>query len=165
MKFSFFNFTDTVRFKTDKSLDNALQALTVATTRQNPMIMIGSLVDKQSLVGRVSKDEVVLYWIRPLFGNVYKPVFYGKFVKDGESTALEGIFTMSPFSKLFHVVFFTVAGIMEFMMVLIFLGDPSQRGNPLDLLIVPAFFAIFLFVKRISRIDIPRITEAVNRAL
>jgi hypothetical protein len=73
-----------------------VERLRAATKRS-----IFSSLFRQAAVGPVEATRVRLQRVIPMFGNSFKPVFYGRFEEIGGRVVLRGEFTMFFLSKIF----------------------------------------------------------------
>jgi hypothetical protein len=163
-----FDFTNTVRFESSLPLDVAIRQLAEMTKRPNPAIVIASLIDKPRMVGNVSENSVILFWVVPLFGNPFKPFLYGKFLNVNNKTVLEGVFTMSESTKMIVYAFFAVAALFE--LLILYAGwTGNSRVTALSLLFIPALvflMLVMIFTGRwFSRKDVERISSELNSVL
>lgn len=163
-----FDYSKNVQFETGISIEEASKRLTEKLQKQNLFIFLSSAVPHSSLMGRVRKDSVKLYRVVPFLGNIYKPIFYGRFhSKDGKAI-LEGIFTMSPIAKISILLFLTIFVAIEIIILPVGFAqtDPSAM---LFLFIIPiiAFLSVcFLFLGRwLSRNDVEWISDQIKISL
>ena len=161
-----------VRFKSDYAMEESVRRLTEATNRS-----IFSSFTQQSAVGPVEEDEVRLQRVIPFFGNSFKPIFVGKFVRSNSEVFLDGRFTMFWFSKLFMSFWFGFTIFWTIMATKIiiskYFNDPSElTADPVKALFPlfgVAFFIVgILFVRFswwLSRKDITYLSDIITTAL
>ena len=90
-----------VIFKSDYSLAESVHRLQSATNRS-----VFSSFFKQSAVGRVDEGKVRLQRVIPFFGNSFKPIFVGTFVKNDAGVILDGKWTTFLFARIFSYIWF-----------------------------------------------------------
>lgn len=107
---------------------------------------------RQSLVGKVKENKVVLARFIPFVSNPFAPVFHGSFqVREG-ATVLEGYFALPLYSRIFHACWLGFCLIMAVILLIGAIIGPVSSPPPLPqwqsrliLGLGPAFM-ILLFV-------------------
>lgn len=92
-----FKYSDTVSFETSGDIEQAISRLSRVANK--PLLQAG-LAESPSLVGSVTKEQVRLHKVRPLFGNIFKPIFFGKFHSQDHKVYLRGTFEMGSVARL-----------------------------------------------------------------
>lgn len=162
-----FDYSDQVKFYSQLSVEETISCLSIKTKKPDLMILLASDVRKQTLVGRVTKDEVVLHRVTPLLGNFFKPYFFGKFENQNGTIVLEGIFTMRMFAKIVLSTFIAILIIVE--AVILFVATGPEPVSVLVLYQVPAMavllFCLLIFSRWLSGKDVEWISNEIKSAL
>lgn len=120
-----------------------------------------------SLAGTVSDDHVWLHKATFLYVNIYKPIFVGEFVTNGNKVMLIGKFRMGPTARITTWIFVTFLLLTQ-LLLLPLIGSDTW-ANSLQFLDPSLFIALVLAVvysgKLIGRNDIPSIENKINQAL
>ncbi len=166
---SLFSYTDKVQFPTNLSLDEAAKKIDQGSRGQTLLTLVGSVVDKPTLMGWANKDEVLLHRIRPFIGNATKPYFYGKFIKTDKGLVLEGIFKMNRLARVWFSIPAFFALLLELLVLLTFSADPSANTVQFLTYEIPAFLAFllaFIFAgKFLARNDVGWISKEIKEVL
>src|SRR5450755_489355 len=101
------------KFAAGISIEEATKRLRSRIHKMDIVTTLASSVPESKLAGEVSDNSVALNRVRPFFWNLFKPHFYGRFVKSGGRVALEGAFTVSVFAKVIFFAFLTILTISE----------------------------------------------------
>ena len=130
---------------------------------------------RDTVVGSVAVDRVVLSRVRPLFNFAGAPVFRGRFITHEDGTYLQGQFQLDPISKTFMAVWF--GGVAAFCVGSLILGPviAAEDSGPiwLGFLVGLAFAAggiafgglgyLFLrFLRWLSSADVKRIVQHIE---
>lgn len=104
-----FQYTDSVSFEMSGDVAQAVDRLSRAASKPVLQATWGES-SNPSLVGSVSKDHVRLHKVTPLFGNMFKPIFVGKFQSQNGKNSLAGVFEMGPIARtvISIFIFFTL---------------------------------------------------------
>ena len=130
---------------------------------------------RDTIVGSVAVDRVVLSRVRPVFNFAGAPVFRGRFVTEADGTYLKGQFQLDPISKTFMAFWF--GGVAAFCVGSLILGPviAAEDNGPIWLGILlglafalagVAFGAIgYLFLRLLrwlSSSDLKRIMQHIE---
>jgi hypothetical protein len=130
---------------------------------------------RDTVVGTVAVDRVVLSRVRPLFNFAGAPVFRGRFVTEADGTYLRGQFQLDPIAKTFMAIWF--GGVALFCIASLILGPviAAEDNGPIWLgLLLGLGFAVvgiafggvgylFLrFLRWLSSSDIKRIQQHIE---
>lgn len=72
--------------------------------------------------------------------NVFKPTFYGTFVKSSKGTLLKGVFKKNPLGKVFFILSFGFIFLTGIGGQLAFIFLPNAEGSPIGLFLVTVLF-------------------------
>jgi hypothetical protein len=172
-----FEYRGNTYFESDTSLRDALERLAHKVTAPNlliPNLLIMlpiSTVEHSTLVGRVTKECVVLHRARPVFVYPLKPYFRGRFFVKNGKPILEGTFGMSPFVKTWFLAFFGFLIFCEAAVVrsIFVLHETSATSAEPLLIAFPGMLLLsicFIWaIKSWSRNDVEWISDQINKAL
>jgi hypothetical protein len=100
-----FKYSDTVIFEVSGDIEQAVERLSRSASKPVLQATWGE-ASEPSLVGSVSSESVRLHKVTPMFGNVFKPIFFGKFQTRDHKRTLVGTFKMGLLAQV--VVWFSV---------------------------------------------------------
>jgi hypothetical protein len=151
------------RFETNTPIDSAIKQM--ASKVHHSTLMTGlTCVPKPMLVGWVSKDEVNVFWVRPLCGNIFRPHFKGQFTRIADKTVLEGEFSMGTFAKTILFIFFGILGMVE--IAIVYVRSSQQDLQPIAIIIplLIGLCALFLLWcgRCLGKGDIDRILNEIQ---
>jgi|SRR3989344_3816019 len=161
-----FRYSDTVSFEVKGDFSQAVDRL--ARTASKPILQATfDESQKPSLVGTVSKDHVRIHKVKPMFGNLFKPIFLGKFQTDNHKTTLSGKFKMGLLPQITTYVFVLVGLIVQ-VFALPEIG--SESGFRSLSFLEPSLFilgviSVVLFGKFFARRDVEWIKHQIETAL
>lgn len=92
-------YTDTVTFDASGNLADSIDRLSQFVNKPILQAALGES-SEPSLVGKVSRENVRLHKVTPFFGNVFKPIFFGKFQTKENRVILVGQFKMGFVAQL-----------------------------------------------------------------
>jgi hypothetical protein len=158
-----FGYSDQFVFEVHGDLSQAIDRTSQLASKPILQATFSGESSKPVLVGSVSKDRVRLHKVTPLFGNVFKPIFIGKFQSDNGRSSLVGRFQIGPFGKIITgiFVFFTL-----FVQVLLLPGlivDGIAALQP-SLFLLGGILLV-LAIKAYSKRDVPWIKAQIDSAL
>jgi hypothetical protein len=160
-----FDYTDTQRFDSPLSLDEAIDRLSKKAHKQTLKMRIASDVEQSTLVGSVTKKAVALHRVQPFVGNMFKPHFYGEFKSKDGRALLEGRFTMAPFAKFTVCGFFLCIAFAELFMLPLMFSPSSHLLFVFPLGIAALLLGFVYFGKWVGRDDPRWISKAVSDCL
>jgi hypothetical protein len=156
-------YTDTIRFEATGEVSERL-----SRAARTPVIKAaaGKLSDR-TLVGSVSKDYVRLHEVAPFFGNIFKPIFNGRFESGDGRISLIGRFEIGTVGRVVIGVFLSFCLVIQ-VILLPLIGTESGAGvigifEPTLFLLGGAL--LVLAAKAYSKGQIPWITQKIEAAL
>lgn len=157
-----FRYSDTVNFNVSGDLAQAVDRLSRAASKPVLQATWGES-SSPSLVGSVSKDHVRLHKVTPMFGNMFKPIFVGKFQSQNGKNSLVGIFEMGPIARtiICIFIFFTLA--IQILLLPGFSTDGIAIFQPTLFLL--GGIILDLIMKAASRKQVSWITHQIESAL
>jgi hypothetical protein len=155
-----FRYTDTLHFEAQGDASQAAERLSRAAHTPIAKAVVGKLSDR-NLVGTASKEYVRLHEVTPFVGNVFKPIFLGRFETDNGRTVLAGHFEIGGAGRLIVGVFLCF-GLVVQLILLPLIGTTSGAG--IVGIFEPTMFTlggilVVLAVKSYSKRQIPRVTK------
>jgi hypothetical protein len=149
--------------------DSARSQLRDRLYKMNIVATLGSAVSESKLVGDVAENYVVVHRVRPFAWSIFKPYFYGRFVKHGDKVVLEGIFSVAFFAKM---TFFALLALLALFELVHFFGQRTTIGaeSTIPSFLYPIGMAAallsFLFIsKQIFSSDVEWISVEIEKAL
>ncbi|MES2135178.1 MAG: hypothetical protein V4449_03000 [Patescibacteria group bacterium] len=163
-----FDYSENIQFECVVSMEEALKRLAEKLQKQSVFIFLTSTVSHPSLMGQITKNSVKLHRVVPFLGNIYKPIFYGRFNNKNGKIVLEGMFTMSPIAKISTLLFLTIFVAIEIIMLPVGFAqaDPSAILLLFAIPIIAFLPVCFLFLgRRLARNDMEWISNHIKSTL
>jgi hypothetical protein len=123
-----FQYSDTVHFEVSGELARAVDKLSRTASKPILQAAFSGQSAEPSLVGSASKEGVRLHKVTPFFGNLFKPIFFGKFQTNDHKVSLVGTFEMGFVARLLIGVFVS-AGLIAQIIALTLVGAASASEN------------------------------------
>ena len=162
-----FIYSDNLTFEASGNLPHAVDRLSGSASARIVQVTLGSEPSSPCLVGSVSKEGVRLHKVTPLFGNFFKPIFFGKFEARDHKVSLVGKFEMGMIPQITTSIF-VVVGIIVQIIALPQIGTVYEMRN-LSFLEPSLFIAGVLLIAWSGKVsgkrDIPWIKNKIEGAL
>ena len=162
-----FQYTDTVSFEVSGNVTQAVNRLSLVAGKPILQATFTGELSNSSLVGIVSKDQIRLHKVTPLFGNIFKPIFFGKFQSQNGKSSLIGAFEMGAIARIVINIFIFFSLAIQ-IMLLPGIGTVSGLANLglfEPLLFLCGGILLVLIIKAYSKRDIEWIKQQMERAL
>lgn len=121
-----FRYTDTIRFEAPVDASQAAERLSRAA-RTSIVKAVVSKLSERKLVGAASRDYVRLHEVSPFFGNVFKPIFVGRFELEHGRTVLVGRFEIGAVGRIVIGIFVSFGLIVQ-VILLPLIGTEAGAG-------------------------------------
>jgi hypothetical protein len=161
-----FRYTDTIRLNVPGDASQAAKRLSHAA--RTPIVKAAvSKPLERTLVGTASRDCVRLHEVTPFFGNIFKPIFVGRFELDQGRTVLLGRFEIGAVGRIVISIFVSFGLIVQ-IILLPLIG--TEAGSGMIGIFEPTIFIlggilVVLAIKAYSKGQIPRVTQQIETAL
>lgn len=161
-----FKYSDTISFEISSDEAQAVAGLSRSAGR--PILQatwMGSA--EPSLVGSVSRDNVRLHKVTPMFGNIFKPIFLGKFRTENHKVLLVGKFQMGVIAQII-VWFSMIMGLVAQIVALTSIGteiDHKQLSLFGPTIFMGVGILVVLFCKVSARRDVYWIKTRIESTL
>ena len=158
-----FKYSDVVIFEVTGELPQAVDRLSHAARKPVLQATWGASSDS-SLVGRVTRDDVRLHKVTPLFGNIFKPIFVGKFYVQDHKIYLRGTFEMGLVARL--SIWFPVAFCLVIQFMLLPLsGAQSGIENLWPMMFLGIGMLFVVLEKMAAKQDVQWVKRQIETAL
>lgn len=150
------------RFESSYSVQESITRLSAVV---EPSLL--SSFSGQCAVGVVTEKKVRIQRVIPLFGNGWKPFFYGSFSATETGSVLEGAFKLSVFARVFTSIWFGFIAFWTLLATSIVLTkSPSELWFPLfGVGMFAAGIGMVLVGKWFAKNDVAWLTQLIVQTL
>lgn len=162
-----FKYTDRVSFPASGTLEQSVSKLESLLNKNQNSKSLLDINSEPFLNGDVSNNKVKLYKVTPMYGNTFKPIFFGKFEENNNKVSLVGVFKIGFFERLMSWVF-SVIGIAVQIITLPLIDSAYGIENLKyfwPLLFVLLGILIIFFAKLFSKKDVDWITKQITNTI
>lgn len=169
MEIKYFDYSPIEHFETHLAPDEAVRHFKNLVEERDIAYLNLFPSSKMKIVGKFSKGKILLYVIRPLSRNTFRPYFQGSFVEREGESFLVGKFSMSPYTKMSTLLFSLVIlllGIITLPNLFDPLMETQSRLFPLGSILLLAVVTLVTFSgKWQGKKDVALISNTIKKAL
>jgi hypothetical protein len=163
------NFGPPVKFKSDFSLEESVKRLEQRTKSRLHTFGVG-IINESILVGKITKDRVELFRVRPSYYNSSRPHLFAVLKEENGTVTLEGSFDVARWVKAMSLLSLPIFILVAFVLILVPWEPNTSMEQMISIaLFLPSFYLVTFvagkLLKRFDDQDIDWISNEVAQAL